>query len=497
MAQKQTFVYKAPPSTRTYNDHIAKLVAPGLYHGLMIVPTAPQSMYVGLTAGYALTDEGVKIEETEDVGIELGDDPTYWPELKFLQIDDPDADYPRRDLIVMRHRYNPNGTWTRATPAVNPASYVVIKGTPTPYIQGEPQAKLSDMEPGDIPMAEILVSPGMTTIGRADIFNRTRTMTTTELMDQVANALYICLGNFVFSGWQLSSSMLNVTVSPGTGFLAGVANTNEEDYTITTLRAREYLYNERDRHPDTGLFTGNLRYVGENLTLDKDPDYPSTLRFYIKPSVNNVEGDIYISGYDIAGNYRNNEILHVACPLANHVYEFVTSTTFRSIDHEGIDAHDLKNQDAACRLWVKDSPIAYIYAVGTNSGRPLFEAVYERLSPVPVNKLFLGYAITDEQQVIEMQRWITDSFAEVVEDLTTNGRADGYNKVFVMNDMPKEGTETVVLDGIVLMKDSPRQKGYTIQGNVITLQENVPAPDSAGNVSGNGPADFWVKYRRV
>ena len=296
---------------------------------------------------------------------------------------------------------------------------------------------------------------------------------------------------------ELLKSYGNHIIEPGTGFLAGVANTSEEDYTITTLRAREYLYNERDRHPDTGLYTGNIRYACDNMTLDRDPDFPSTLRFYIQPSVDNVEGDIYISGYDIAGNYRNNEILHVACPHANQVYEFVTSTTFRSIDHEGIDAQDLEDQDAACRLWIKDSPVAYIYAVGTNSGRPLFEAVYERLSPVPVNKLFLGYAITDEHQVIEMQRWITDSFAEVVEDLTTNGRADGYNKVFVMNDMPKEGTETVILDGIVLMKDSPHQKGYTIQGNVITLQENVPAPDSEGNVSGNGPADFWVKYRRV
>ena len=62
---------------------------------------------------------------------------------------------------------------------------------------------------------------------------------------------------------------------------------------------------------------------------------------------------------------------------------------------------------------------------------------------------------------------------------------------------PVENSEMVVLDGLVLMKNSPSGKGYTIQGKVITLQENIPAPDGPSTVTGSGPADLWVKYRRM
>lgn len=495
MAQKQTFVFKSINSTRLLNDHIAKIIAEGPYNGLMIVPTVPRSMSVGLTAGYALTNEGVKIEETNDQGIELGEDPAYQNDLKFITLEEPNQDYPRRDLIVLRHRYRTYAANEDPAEDPNIARYVVIPGTPTPFSEGAPKVREDAMEEGDIPLAEIVVSPGMQAISDADIFNRTRTMNATELMKQVSKALYIGMGNFVYEGWDLTANALNVTVSPGVGLLCGSENTSGEDFVLTTIRAREFLYYPQDYVESTLGYTGAFRHVGDNLTLDKQPDYPSKLKIRITPMGAPIENTtIFVTGKDANNNIIDAEPVPVNCPNVGVTYEFETTSYFKIVDHEGIDAHLLENIDATARIHVCDSPKGYIYAVGTNSGRPQFEVFYSIPDNLPCNYLYLGYALSDETKIYELKKENVAAFTDVVEDLSD--QANGVNKVFHLKESPKPGTEFVMIDGLVLMPNSPHGKGYVLRdGNIIELQENVLPPDGMTDMTGSGPCDVWVRYK--
>ena len=492
MSQKQSILFKAPASASNFNYHIAKLIAPGPYNGLEIVPTEPRTMKVGLTAGYALTDEGVKIEETTDIGInqEASDAEV------FLTIDNPEEDYPRRDLIVLRHRFRTYADGTDPSSDPNIAHYVIIKGIPTPLSQGTAQPDLESMQPGDIPLAEIQVNPGVPVIDNEHIYNRTRTLNATDLMERVARALNISLGNFILTGWDQSYNALNVTISAGTGLIGGVENTTTQDTLISTLRAREYLRHPRDYTDATGLYDGAMRVVGTNLTLDKQPDYPARLVLCVTAKTNPIlDSVIYVSGIDGHGNIVDAEPVVINCPNVDQEYEFTTANAFAKVNLEGIDAHLVQVADPNAYINVRDNPTAYLYAIGTNSGRPIFEAVYTKYEDNDVNKLYLGYVVTDETHVTDWYTPAKGTFAEVVQ--VFNEECTGANKTFILDQDPVENSEMVVLDGLVLMKNSPSGKGYTIQGKVITLQENIPAPDGPSTVTGSGPADLWVKYRRM
>ena len=493
MSQKQSILFKAPASASNFNYHIAKLIAPGPYNGLEVVPTEPRTMKVGLTAGYALTDEGVKIEETTNIGInqEASDSEV------FLTIDNPEEDYPRRDLIVLRHRFRTYADGTDPSSDPNIAHYVIIKGNPTPLSQGTAQADVASMQPGDIPLAEIQVNPGMTAIDDENIYNRTRTLNATDLLERVARAMHIALGNFIFTGWDQSYNALNVTISAGTGLIAGIENTTTQDTLISTLRAREYLRHPRNYTEATGLYDGDLRVVGANLTLDRQPDYASKIVLTVTPkSTPILDSVIYVSGIDGHGNIIDAEPVPVNCPVVDTEYTFTTSNAFAKVNLEGIDAHLVATADPQALINVRDNPIAYLYAIGTNSGRPIFEAVYSRYEDNDPNKLYLGYVVTDETHIIDWYTPAKGTFSELVQ--VFNEECTGANRVFILDQDPVENSEMVVLDGLVLMKNSPGGKGYTIQGKVITLQENVPAPDGPGNTTtGSGPADLWVRYRRL
>ena len=492
MAQKQSILFKAPASAANFNYHIAKIIAPGPYSGLEIVPTEPRTMKVGLTAGYALTDEGVKIEETADIGInQEAQDAEV-----FLTIDNPEEDYPRRDLIVLRHRFRTYADGTDPSSDPNIAHYVVIKGTPTPLTQGTAQADEASMQEGDIPLAEIQVNPGMTAIDDENIYNRNRTLNATDLLERVARAMYIALGNFIFEGWDQSYNALNVTISPGTGLIAGIENTSTTDTLLSTLRAREYLRHPRDYTEATGLYDGEFRTVGVNLTLDKQPDYPSKLTIKITPMSDVIlDTTLYVSGIDGHGNVIDAEPVVINCPVIGTEYTFTTANAFAKVNLEGIDAHLVESVDPQARISICDNPVAYLYAIGTNSGRPIFEAVYSKYEDQNINRLYLGYVVTDETNVIDHYTPAKGTFSEVIQ--VFNDECTGANKTFILDQDPVENSEMVVLDGLVLMKDSPSGKGYTIQGKVITLQENVPAPDGTSTISGSSAADLWVKYRRI
>lgn len=483
--QKQTFLYKSPNSTRSLNDHVARLLAEGPYHGLEIVPSTPPSMNVDLTAGYGLTDEGVKLEET-------------LPIASVVTHPAADPNYPRIDLVVLRHRYSV-AVDTNGDALPNPATYHIVPGIPAPppanpvareeiLPVGHPDYDIG-VHAGDIILADVHVHAGCVAITEDHIFNRHRIFTTPELRAEIAEALYMAIGNFCYEGWDLSSNVLNVMVSPGRGLLCGEANRSRFEYIITTLRAREYLYGPVD--PDLGTPYS----VGENLTLNKQPDYSSKLRITIITHGVATSGNIYITGKNEFGEEINAQAIAVDCPLADTTYTFETISRFQEVYHEGIDAHELERTGPGNMptIYIKDKPIGYIYAVGTQSGRALFKAVYDPAYHPLCNEYLLGWAETDETHVIDLFRWATTAQANVVEDLSP--QCDNSRRSFTILGYPR-GDGMLVLDGAVLMKNSPSNKGYTITGKVITLQSGVPTPDSSIAPHGETGADFWFSYVR-
>jgi hypothetical protein len=473
--QNVTFVYKSPNSTKSLNYHVSKLLAPGIYHGMDIVPTLPPSMGTDLTAGYAFTDEGIKIEET-------------LPIHPVVVFDAADPNFPRVDLVVLRHRYDP-------TRNPNAATYVIIKGAPTPppatatpklTVETDPVAIEwpVSLHPGDIIIADVLIPAGCLAITDDLIFNRLRTLTTPELQAQIARALFIGLGNFVYEGWEFSSDVLNLIVSPGEGLLCGLPNHTTINTIITTLRAREYLYGPLDMDTHTHLYP-----AGENLTLERQPDYSSKLRITVTCTDTPTSGFIYVTGKNEYHEEINNEAIYVNCPSGASV-TVETATKFSEVYHEGVDAHELIRAGHLVTVFISDKPIAYIYAMGTPSGRALFKAVYDPAYVPLCNEYLLGWVETDETHVINMTRWAVDSLSMVIENLSD--QCDGVRKIFTFTGIPKHDSQIVVMDGMTLRPGS--NKGYAIHNNIITLGSLLDAPDNPTH--GQAPTDLWVMYKR-
>ncbi len=102
MAQTRIHDYRSPRSSSDLNRKFVGLVAPGIYRGFHV------SMTGLLSPGILLTNEGVRIEETEPVQL------TLTPNTAGLQ---------RRDIVVCEHEYQP----TVPAPV---AVFRVITGTP-------------------------------------------------------------------------------------------------------------------------------------------------------------------------------------------------------------------------------------------------------------------------------------------------------------------------------------------------------------------------------
>lgn len=96
------------PLSQLINGHFADLLAAGPRSGLM--PEAGSAGMVTITAGYAITAEGLKISETTALGDKLA-------------IPANASGNPRWDAIVLRHSYV-------TTPGGNAASYEIVQGTP-------------------------------------------------------------------------------------------------------------------------------------------------------------------------------------------------------------------------------------------------------------------------------------------------------------------------------------------------------------------------------
>ena len=455
MAQTVTCVYEMDDSTELLNFHIARLLAKGPYHGLMVEAASPNTMFVNLTAGYALTIEGVKIAEDSLLS-------------NFVEVPAADATFDRKDLIVMRHKYVAGPT----TPPGNFATYRVVTGVLPTNLTDTPVAPYDQLDDYDIPLAEVWVTHGATFITDSMILNLRRVPTTAELRDELAHSLYIALGNFVFTGWEVQDAgSLVARVTAGEGLLCGKYNKTDQDDYIHTLRARSYL------RPPNDPNTGAAYEVGDNLTLLEQPDYPSFLRITITTTDEATSGNIYISGKGIDPTAP--DIINHAVPVSQGPNESVTYETtvmFTEVFLEGIDAQELVRTGSHIYINITDRPLQYIYAVGTPTGTPYFRVEMNPAYTPLCNEMLIARVETDETHIIDIERYNQGALVPLTEQVIPP--CDGVTRVFYLSQISKPGTLDITLDGSDLYHDMPYSKGYDLDGKKITLQANVPTPDS-------------------
>lgn len=381
MAQRVTFTYKHVDSTEALNRHIAGVIAPGVYQGLLVSQTDPASLHLNISPGYALTTEGVKIEESIAIGSAL----------------EALAGHPTRrrvDLVCLYHKYIAGPT----EPSGNPASYVLVKGEVPNDDITEPVAPYDKLTEHHIVLAEIHTVPGVNYITQQMIFNTRRVPTTDVLDDLVAESMFYALGNFSREGWDvIESDVTNVLVTPGKGLLAGRLNVSYEDYVISSIRFAEYL------RPPFDTSTGEPAKVGQNLTLLEQPDFPTKLAIEITSTSAAVSGKIYISGKDESGEHILGYALSIG-QAAETTKTYYTSVVFSEVFLEGIDAHELIDTNNDVFISIRDMPVNHIIVVGTVSGVAQFKnelrSNYELLN----NEMLLARVYTDADSIIEVER---------------------------------------------------------------------------------------------
>ena len=454
MAQSVTCVFEMDDSTELLNKHVSKIIAKGPYHGLMVKATTPNSMFIDITAGYAFTIEGVKIEEGSDLS-------------NVVEVSAADATYDRKDLIVMRHKYVAGPT----IPPGNFATYRVVTGDLPPDSLTPPEPPYDQLDEYDIPLAEVWVNHGATYITDSMIYNLRRTMTTLELQDELAKALYIALGNFAFRGWKaFDAGSLVLGVTEGEGLLCGKYHVTDADSYVHTLRARSYL------RPPNDPNTGDPYEVGDNLTLLEQPDYPTFLRITITTTNEATSGNIYISGKGMDPSAP--DIINHAVPVnqgPNEAVVYETSVVFSEVFLEGIDAQELVRSGSHIYINITDRPRHYIYAVGTPTGVPYFRAELNPAYQPLCNEMLIALVETDETHIIDITDYTHGALVPITEQVFPP--CDGVTRVFYLSQEPKPGTLDVTIDGNNLYENTPFGKGYTLDGKKITLEANVPTPD--------------------
>lgn len=457
MAQRVLLAHKSTDSTRGLNSKFANIVSEGPYDGLIVQATDTPSLFVTITAGNALTIEGVKIEESVSLNA-------------IVEITPGHPSRRRKDIIFLYHKY----VAAMTEPQGNPATYGIVTGTVSPDNVTEPEAPYDQLTPYHIPLAELHVPAGANFIVSDMIFNLERTHTTKRLHDYMAEAMYYAWGNFAYHGWEVTqASLTNVVVSPGKGLLYGKVNVSDDETIVTGLRFQHYI------RPPNDPSTGAPYEVGSNLTLLEQPDFPSRIAIEITTTTHAVGGNIYVSGRDELGTQVLDLIIPVSQP-ANKIETYYSEGYFAEIFLEGIDAHELVIPGVKTFISIKDMPVSYIIAAGTPIGRPIFRNELNPAYKPKHNELIIAKVHTDVEKILDVDPIGISPLSDWVDVL---GPCDGVRKIFYATGTPVPDTHTLWYDGSRLFEDLSENykdthgKGYKLNGREIALGSAVPAPD--------------------
>ena len=244
----------------------------------------------------------------------------------------------------------------------------------------------------------------------------------------------------------------------------------DANFIINPLKARTYL------RPPQDQYSGIPAQVGQNLTLQEQPDYPSALRITITTTSEATSGNIYISGFGTDPN--GPEIIDWPMAISqgpNETVTYETSTLWTHIPEDNIQTAELA-RSSDIFIHIKDKPMSYIYAVGTPTGVPYFRAEMNPMYEPLCHEMLIAVVETDENSIIHIQDYSVGALEPIVERLIP--ACDGVTRVFYQASLPKPGTDSVFNDGIRMFQGMPFGKGYIMDGKKITLEANVPTPDA-------------------
>jgi hypothetical protein len=512
MSQKIYHKFMSENSTKALNEHIAKLIAPGVYEGLRVtVNEEGSSLNLDISEGFALTNEGIKIVIEDKIE-------------NAVTIELANTVYNRVDLVVLRYKYSK--TYDQLE---NVATFHVIRGqTPnTPpdedsfAQEGEPENWLEDT---DIILAQVSVPNDRQYLLNEDIFNRRVIMTTQAAMSTLSSIIYTSLGNFISNGWQVNGGSQELTdealISRGTGLINGQYNTTVSTTVVPGLyQPRRLVYPAgnpegvcfiRELPAEGSIVPPDNIGSGENLDLSAALRFPSRLKIAVQKlnldgnpivaaDADPIVGRVVLTGQNEYNNPIQEEIEIVAERDEDGIMTttVVTSNRYRSISPEGIDFIDILDLDYKVSVEITDMPVAYIKARNNDSGTPTFYAEYDVTNLESANELVIAVLKYNKSSENEpnLTQTPTGVFMDIVQDFSS--QCDGVNRQFLLDFEPEANSEVVVLDGNCLLRDSINSKGYTLEGTTLTLQEGLPAPDGGNSITGSAGADFWVRYRRI
>ncbi len=458
MAQRVLFTFEHADSTEALNSRMARIIADGPYNGLLVNATDVASLFLNITAGDALTIEGVKIEESVNIN-------------NAVEIVPGHPTRRRIDLVCMYHKYVAAAT----IPQGNRATYVVIKGDDPIDDITEPVVPYDKIDKYYLPLAEIHVPAGANFITQSMIHNIRRVANTKILEDIMAEALHYSLGNFAYYGWDVTQiGVTNLNITPGKGLLCGRVNTTLEDYTLTGLRFAQFL------KPPTDPGTGEFYQVGQNLTLLEQPDFPTRLAIEITTTGASCGGKIYVSGKNDLGDQILDHEINVN-QEANTSVTYMSDAYFSEVYLEGIDAHELITPGFDVFINIKDAPMNQVIVLGTPTGTAAFRIELNPAYKLKCNEMMIARAFTDSDSIVRLDDLVLNPLADWVDNLTPF--CDGIRKEFYAVATPVPDTHTLWMDGTRLFEDLSENfvdtfgKGYKLNGRQITLGHNVPAPD--------------------
>ncbi len=461
MAQRVLFTYKNPDSTENYNSRIARIMSPGPYNGLMCYANTPADLFINVTAGDALTIEGVKIEYSED-------------ETNKIEIAPGDLTRRRIDLICIYHKY----VYGATIPPGNLAEFKVITGDLPLAANVNPTAPYHKIDKYYLPLCEVHVDCGAMAITDNMLHNLARVPTTKGLYDDLAETLYRTWGNFAYYGWDvIQTSDTQVSVTEGRGLLCGKNNHNESDILLSDLVYAEYL---REMSTPNGPL-GSDKILHQHLSLMEQPDFPSQLAIKIITGGHALEGYIYISGADETGAVIDRHPVFLS-QEANTTKTYYTEAYFAEVLASGIDFYtnfaEIPGYDIA--VSITDRPINFIVATGTPSGIPIFRIELNPNVCLNCNELIIAKVFTDVNSIIEIIDLDITPMALWEDKLICNGSS----RSFYASAHAAPKSDSLWYDGLRVFNDYSENyadtfgKGYKLNGREITLGPAHATPDA-------------------
>lgn len=424
MAVYTSINYKQPVDAALFDEHVAEVIAPGVYKGMYVrvhnlasrtldirhASNGEEDKNVHRTDLYGLVfmPNGTRIKITAPQFYNASD-----PILNKLVIAAPDST-DRVDLVYLEYE-------CKSVPASeNPIVYGIIKGkpatagnspsTPNLYYDNEvsdrPDLQVIDINKikyRRIPLAYVSVRAGTTELTDEDISNVRHVKNASELYDFVRNLIgnirikgwSVSQNSSTSSGWLLSPTVASghtyassVTVSAGNGIIDGIPCATTSAVTINNLRQPTDLTGVKGADSAVSIDSQPLTPVHLVMKLmnGTDKNIASGTRFSITAD--------WVEGAEIITETRTFSLTRAL--NAGQSYLFVSDPVIR-VAPLGLNFSNIltavSGGTGAVTFSIDGVPKVYVVAAAQDNGTAAFSVMYDPgyFASIPDTYMVLGY----------------------------------------------------------------------------------------------------------